>query len=247
LHPREIAVQLARALEDAADAPKVPDGLPADQEAAVPSQYRVTLHPDDYADVAERRAEIEMTLAEQVLELARQGGLILAGTPSVTLHPDGGVARLSAVVQVNPGDSDARFHTQVLERQEAPPEPGPRPAWLIVGGRRSLPLNKSLITIGRRLDNDIILDDARVSRQHAQLRYRYGHYVLYDLGSKGGSSVNRTPCKECLLQSGDVISLAGVELIYVEDEDPAYRLSAGQDTLQGLPVPPQSPGAEAPS
>lgn len=243
LQPRAIAVQLIRALEDAANAPRPPSL--AEEERAVPNAYLVKLHPQDYADIAERRAEIEAALAGHVLELARQGGLTLAGMPRVTLQPDSAVPRLSAVVHVDLDDADTRFHTQAFERQELAPEPPSRPAWLIVDGRRNVPLTKPLITLGRRLDNDIILDDPRVSRQHAQLRYRYGHYVLYDLGSSGGTRVNGVPVQECLLQSGDVISLAGVEVIYIEDEDPAQRLSAGQDTTPGPPVvgPPSAPEA----
>lgn len=238
LHPRAIAVQLARALEDAASAHKTTPL--AEEEKAVPSAYLVKLHPEDYADIAERCAEIEATLADHVLELARQGGLILVGMPRVTLQPDVSVPRLSAVVQADPSDVDRRFHTQAFERRELAPEPPPRPAWLVVEGRRNVPLTQPLITLGRRLDNDIILDDPRVSRQHAQLRYRYGHYVLYDLGSSGGTRVNGVPVQECLLQSGDVISLAGVELIYIEDEEPAQHPSTGQDTTPGPPIPGQS-------
>lgn len=244
LQPHAIAIQLARALEDAANAPKTPSL--AEEERAVPSAYLVKLHPEDYTDIAERRAEIEAALAGHILELARQGGLTLAGMPRVTLQPDSAVPKLSAVVHADPDDADTRFHTQALERQELAPEP-PRPAWLIVDGRRNVPLTKPLITLGRRLDNDIILDDPRVSRQHAQLRYRYGHYILYDVGSSGGTRVNGAPVQECLLQSGDVISLAGVELIYIEDETLARRPSTGQDTAPGPPVlgPPADPEASS--
>ncbi len=242
LHPRAIAVQLARALEDAASAPKT--APLAEEERAIPGAYLVKLHPEDYADIAERRAEIEATLADHVLELARQGGLTLAGMPRVIVRPDATVPKLSAVVQVEPGDADTRFHTQAFERRELASELPLRPAWLIVEGRRNVPLTKPLITLGRRLDNDIILDDPRVSRQHAQLRYRYGHYVLYDVGSSGGTRVNGAPVQECLLQSGDVISLAGVELIYIEDEDLAQRPSTGQDTTPGPPVVDQPPDTD---
>ena len=46
----------------------------------------------------------------------------------------------------------------------------PSNAFLIVGGTQIVPLNRSVINIGRRLDNHIVIDDPRVSRAHAQLR-----------------------------------------------------------------------------
>jgi pSer/pThr/pTyr-binding forkhead associated (FHA) protein len=75
-----------------------------------------------------------------------------------------------------------------------------------------MPISEAVITIGRSLENDIILDDARVSRHHAQLRRRYGQYVLYDLDSTGGTTVNGRPIREAALQPGDVLSLAGVKV-----------------------------------
>ena len=75
-----------------------------------------------------------------------------------------------------------------------------------------MPISEAVVTIGRSLDNDIILDAKHVSRWHAQLRRRYGQYVLYDLGSSGGTTVNGRPVREAPLRHGDVIRLAGVEI-----------------------------------
>ncbi|NDJ79160.1 MAG: FHA domain-containing protein, partial [Chloroflexi bacterium] len=104
------------------------------------------------------------------------------------------------------------------------------------------PLDRSVITIGRRHDNTIVLDDSRISRQHAQLRYRQGAFVLYDLGSRGGTFVNGARITEVALRPGDVIALAGVTVVYVEDEvddvDDAdvdhAALRSGGDTAVGL-------------
>ena len=43
----------------------------------------------------------------------------------------------------------------------------PRNAYLVLQGTRVIPLNRTLIKIGRQLDNHIILEDPRVSRSHA--------------------------------------------------------------------------------
>ena len=62
------------------------------------------------------------------------------------------------------------------------------------------------------ITNDIVIEEASVSRKHAQLRRRYGQYVIYDLGSSGGTSVNGHAVREAPLDDGDVVSLGGVEL-----------------------------------
>lgn len=47
----------------------------------------------------------------------------------------------------------------------------PQNAYLIVEGKNLHPLNQSVINLGRRADNHIVINDRRVSRQHAQIRH----------------------------------------------------------------------------
>jgi pSer/pThr/pTyr-binding forkhead associated (FHA) protein len=102
-----------------------------------------------------------------------------------------------------------------------------------------------VVSIGRRFDNHIILDDSRVSRAHAQLRLRFGHYVVYDLSSTGGTFVNDKRVEECVLRPGDVISLGGVTMIYGEDtpQSPkrALRPPGAPGTRPMPPLPPSLP------
>jgi hypothetical protein len=75
--------------------------------------------------------------------------------------------------------------------------------------------------IGRRPDNDIIVRDLGVSKQHAELRRSpTGRYSIIDLGSHDGTYVNGTRVNQQELKEGDVIAighatfrLAGGELI----------------------------------
>ena len=92
-------------------------------------------------------------------------------------------------------------------------------AFLIIGGRSHFSRDKPTITIGRHLSNDIVLGSSRISRRHAQLRWRFGRFVLYDLGSRAGIFVNEQRIKETVLSPGDVIQLAEVILIYGEEEN----------------------------
>ena len=94
-------------------------------------------------------------------------------------------------------------------------------AYLIVEGQRHVPLVKPLINLGRSVDNDIVLDAPTISRQHAQIRWRYGRFVLYDLSSRGRTQVNNQPVDETVLKSGDVISMSSFKLIYGEGDTQA--------------------------
>lgn len=113
---------------------------------------------------------------------------------------------------------DASKKTEDEEASENIPEN----AFLITQGNRSFPLKHGVISIGRRLDkNDLVLDDPRVSRYHAQLRLIGGQYILFDLESTGGTYVNGQRIKQSVIYSGDVISLAGVEVVFKLSDAPS--------------------------
>ncbi len=62
-------------------------------------------------------------------------------------------------------------------------------ALLLVDDKR-LVVGPQGATIGRSSKCDVVLDDPNISREHAELRPRGGSWVLIDLGSTNGSSVN---------------------------------------------------------
>ena len=104
----------------------------------------------------------------------------------------------------------------------------PSNAFMIVGGTKIVPLKSSVINIGRRLDNHIVIDDPRVSRAHAQLRIVKERFVIFDLNSSGGTFVNGERIDQSVLYPGDVISLAGVTLIFGQDLATGRLSRAGQ-------------------
>jgi DNA-binding response OmpR family regulator len=52
------------------------------------------------------------------------------------------------------------------------------------------PLSKTVTSIGRWADNDIVIDDRWVSRHHARIRREGEQYTVEDLDSKNGTIVN---------------------------------------------------------
>lgn len=71
-------------------------------------------------------------------------------------------------------------------------------------------------TIGRSPDCDIFLDDVTVSRRHAVLLERDGHFVVEDLGSLNGTFVNRRRIETAEpLDDGDELQIGKYRLIFL--------------------------------
>ncbi|RLB59450.1 MAG: hypothetical protein DRI34_01780 [Deltaproteobacteria bacterium] len=68
------------------------------------------------------------------------------------------------------------------------------------------------ITIGRTMENDVVLTDPGISRQHLSIRDKGGAYILKDLGSSNGTRLNGKPVKQEVLSSGDIIELGGARV-----------------------------------
>ncbi len=249
LSPLEVVRHLARAMED--NQTFSPVGIPQ-----APTHYWVRLNPGDVKaldpdpnlaaqGMSDSVRSLESELAIHVAELANQTGLALRYKPTVRVTLDEDVAShdvhvearwmpeeadevesTSRMAEVKVGDKDGEDEGSKKEVDEL----SARRPFLILQGERHINLHQPIVSIGRALDNDIILEDPRVSRHHAQLRRRYGRYVLYDLKSSGGTQINSYPVEECVLHSGDVISLAGVQVIYGEDPQPSISLADDEDT-----------------
>jgi pSer/pThr/pTyr-binding forkhead associated (FHA) protein len=87
-------------------------------------------------------------------------------------------------------------------------------SFLVVDGKRVITIEEPVINIGRKSDNHIVIDDEHVSRYHAQIRAIKGRYVIMDLNSTVGTSVNGKQIDQVVLRPGDVISLGGVPIIF---------------------------------
>ena len=86
------------------------------------------------------------------------------------------------------------------------------------GGRvgESFPLERDRMTIGRRPDSDVFLDDVTVSRDHALLVRRNGDFYLDDLGSLNGTYVNRRRIESHRLADGDELQVGKYKLTFLQ-------------------------------
>lgn len=103
-------------------------------------------------------------------------------------------------------------------------------AYLVINSQ-VFPIDHTIISIGRKLDNDLVIQDALVSREHAEIRYEGEQFVLYDLNSTGGTFVNNKKIERCILYSGDIICLATLPLMFINDA-PSMESKAEQPTGQ---------------
>ena len=74
------------------------------------------------------------------------------------------------------------------------------------------------LTIGRRKDNDIVIDNLAVSGHHAKIDAVGEAYVLVDLQSKNGSFVNEQLVSSHWLKDGDVVSVGKHLLVFSVDD-----------------------------
>jgi len=78
-------------------------------------------------------------------------------------------------------------------------------------------LNQERVTIGRKAENEIPIDNLAVSGKHALLITILDDSFLEDLGSTNGTYVNGKLIKKHALKNGDVIAIGKHELKYVND------------------------------
>jgi hypothetical protein len=226
-----VAARLARALEDSQV-----DGRAADL-------FTIRLHPTDLDFLSLNEPLLAEKLADYVARLARQAGLSVISGADINLVADAEIGRHQISVTAE-HDRQRRLQTTQLHRLEQPRQDTlsaitDLDAFLIIDGRRHVSLDKPAISIGRRTDNDLILASPSVSRRHAQIRWRFGRFVLYDLGGRHGTAVNGEPATEWVLRPGDVIALSDVLLIYGEGRTkPTPRsIAAGDDSSHTLLMP----------
>lgn len=80
------------------------------------------------------------------------------------------------------------------------------------------PLDKERMTIGRRDDNDIVINNLAVSSRHAAIITLMNDSFIEDLDSTNGMQVNGDPVKKRFLQSNDLVEIGKYRLKYINDQ-----------------------------
>lgn len=188
-----------------------------------PIQFTIYVSPQDYDEIAAGVTALEAQVADYLTIVAARRNIRLQEAPRVRFMADPLGASHHAEALVETVDSASpKSVTEVLELDGSDSVMEAirlADAFLIIQGRRHVPLDRPVTRIGRRVDNDIVLDSASISRQHAQIRWRQRYFVLYDVSSHNRTAVNGLPTREHILRPGDVIALSDVLIVYGEGRD----------------------------
>ncbi len=235
VRPMELARKLAREM-DAHRTVSV-------SRVYVPNEYAVWLSQSDRDRYEGVEHEVIDELCAYLLEHARREDLILASPPHITFHTDerlslgefGIQARLvraagedeehdAAPAPSRPPQPLEQEHGQTMiysssarvreAVEDVHARRPPERVLLAIGGRRLL-VPPAGGTVGRSRDCDVVLDDAGISRQHAELRPGPDGWTVADLGSTNGVRVNGAQVRGVqLLRSGDRVELGSTELVF---------------------------------
>ena len=210
LQPVEIGKRLARAME--AEQSVGTEGI------LVPNVYHVYLSPEDYEHYEAARRSLARDLQAHLARFARQRRFHLVARPVVRLDVDAHLGPGDVRVEPKLADVDTSTreqfqHTAILPQMNGPLAGAPATPNLVLNGKTYAVL-RSPTRVGRLADNDIVLDDRRVSRHHAEVIDRGGRWVVRDTGSTNGTAVNGKVVSEAVLKPGDRISLGGLEVTW---------------------------------
>ncbi len=209
---------------------------------AVSPGYAIAMHPEDLV-AWQAHPEWLNGLVQVMGQAAWDEGLAFGSGLRLSLLADQslppGTVTVESLPEAAPIEQTGILNPNV-EAQRESADPRPHNAFLILENGAIFPLRLVAVNIGRRLENHLVIDDPRVSRSHAQLRAVRGTYTLFDLNSTGGTYVNNQRVSQHTLRPGDVISLAGVALIY--GEDAPFEPPPAHDDTAAYPSPPSEHG-----
>lgn len=205
----------------------------------VPNEYVLYLSPGDRKQFASYEDSLLTELGDYLSEHARREGYSLLATPRVTLEEDDdlamgefgiatrlvqpqreeGAGNEPPVPAAAPGETkvfkppaSATAAVSAEEAQELGLAHEAR-ARLNVNGK-PYELSRDVVVLGRSRECDIRLEDANVSRRHAEIRRENGNWLIVDLGSTNGIEVNGKRTDRARLENEDRILLGRTEVTF---------------------------------
>jgi hypothetical protein len=223
VRPVEIARKLAREMEEHTSL--------SVSRVYVPNEYAVYLSPADRERFRDLEGQLVDELAAYLLEHARRERFALMSRPVIEFRTDdrlrlgefGIQTRLvrpaaEAAAEPSQGESGHTMIYSAAERLQEPLEERARErartALLVTDGKRMV-VGAAGATLGRSRDCDIVLADGNVSRRHAEVRPRGDGWMIADLGSTNGVTVNGVRIEQAqLLRAGDRIEVGQTQLTF---------------------------------
>lgn len=217
IQPAEIGRRLERAMESSQVVSV--DGI------IVPNDYQVYMNPLDMVIFADFVPALCHQMEAWLVDLAalREYGFIdkvrvqIFGEDTVprrAIHVDSSITELP---NLDRSKQDEVQRTEVYRVVRTTGDVPPKLLRFINGDTagETVIVRRALITIGRALDNDVIIDSAEVSRHHARIEVRSGEYHIIDLDSTNGTAVNGRPANNTRLAHGDKVTFGTVALEFL--------------------------------
>ncbi len=208
-----------------------------------PEVYDIYLSFKDHQQLDSIKATLLKDWQQQLIDFARQHRYTLRSMPVLRLHPSAsmrpGSVRVEAQFADRVQDKDSassqdtaaeqleQLRNRISQTGSSSPSASPftsvpvmPPAWLTIrlpqSPEKVYRIEKPVIKIGKQLDNDIIVEDKRVSRYHAQIKFESnGQFTIYDLGSTNGITVNGTPgMRQHTLRTGDRFTIGSYDFYF---------------------------------
>jgi len=164
---------------------------------------KVTLEEDDDLDIG------EFGIATRLVQPEREERQPGAAPPT---GPDLPVPPPPSATKVFTPSPAATASVSAAEAEELGLAHEPR-AQLNVDGK-PYDLSRDVVVLGRSRECDITLDDANVSRRHAEIRRENGNWWIVDLGSTNGVEVNGKRIDRAQLEHDDRIVLGQTEVTF---------------------------------
>ena len=226
VQPVELARKLAKEMDD--------HRTVSVSRVYVPNEYTVYLASADRAQFGGYETSLIEELRTYLTEHARRENYALLTAPRVLMETDDdldkgefGIATRTVQPSRRPAEPSAPAHQvepgqTMIYRPRGPTTEAVSPAELGLerevatlswnGQRRELEGRR--MVVGRSRECDIQLDDANVSRRHAELRQEGASYWIVDLDSTNGIEVNGRRLKRAKLEDGDRVTVGSTELVF---------------------------------
>jgi hypothetical protein len=189
LRPVELGRRIAREMDDHRS-------IGVRGTPIAPNHFTIEISPTDDGEFEDVRDALVRELGDAAREHARDEGYVFMGPVEVELVAEDrlhtGQFRISSRMREGEGGSAAGS--------------------LVLPTGQRFTLGEHTVTVGRRPESNIVLGDPKVSRSHAEIRPQGDGYLVVDLGSTNGTTVNGVRISERALRDGDEIRFGSTQI-----------------------------------
>jgi NhaP-type Na+/H+ and K+/H+ antiporter len=191
--------------------------IDADGKIFAPNIYRVSIKDKKLISKDDLK-EWKNYIQEILKDIIRDNSFQLAGPLHIQIFHNDKIKKDYEVSVSSSSVSTGKTINLFSSAKKKKPAANVINGYLITADETYHKIKKAIINIGRREDNDLVIDNLRVSRVHAQIRQIDNKHVVFDLDSTTGTKVNGVKVRQHALNHGDVIEIADVPVIYMTNE-----------------------------